>query len=87
MTLHGRYSNGKVILDDPGSLRNGDLVEVRRAPRARPKRKKTSKRAKRSPNPPPSLIERLGKFVASFDGPRDLSAQHDHYAHGRPKRR
>ena len=33
------------------------------------------------------LRERIRKFVGCIkDGPTDLAAEHDHYAHGTPKR-
>lgn len=35
----------------------------------------------------PTLYERLKDFVGIIkDGPSDMAAEHDHYAHGAPKR-
>jgi hypothetical protein len=35
----------------------------------------------------PTIYERLKQFVGCIkDGPTDMAAEHDHYAHGTPKR-
>jgi antitoxin (DNA-binding transcriptional repressor) of toxin-antitoxin stability system len=35
----------------------------------------------------PTIYERLKEFVGVIkDGPTDMAAEHDHYAHGAPKR-
>ena len=35
----------------------------------------------------PTLYDTLREFVGCIkDGPEDLAAEHDHYAHGAPKR-
>ena len=34
----------------------------------------------------PTLYETLKDFIGCIDGPEDLAAEHDHYAHGAPKR-
>ena len=33
-----------------------------------------------------TLAERLKDVIGIIDGPADLAEQHDHYAHGKPKR-
>ena len=33
-----------------------------------------------------SFVESIEPLIGSIDGPRDLSEEHDHYAHGAPKR-
>lgn len=41
--------------------------------------------AARDDIPATSLAERLAEFIGCVDGPPDLAANHDHYAHGAPK--
>jgi hypothetical protein len=88
MTLRGQFKNGVVVLEDSSGLREGEVVNVRPAVRRATKKTVAKKRAKTGRKKSSrTLIDRLGTFVASFDGPSDLAAQHDHYAHGRPKRK
>ena len=35
---------------------------------------------------PATLAERLKDVIGIIEGPPDLAEQHDHYAHGKPKR-
>jgi hypothetical protein len=40
-----------------------------------------------SPEDETTVYERLKDFIGCIkDGPEDLAAEHDHYAHGTPKR-
>ena len=34
----------------------------------------------------PTLYERFKDFIGTVDGPPDMAENHDHYAHGAPKR-
>ena len=40
-----------------------------------------------APNPPASFFDSMRDLIGSIkDGSEDLAAEHDHYAHGAPKR-
>lgn len=79
MSMQGRVENGAIVLDNPVPLPEGARVTVELID---------------TPNGPPdtasrsTLYERLSDVVgvAGNDLPEDLAAQHDHYAHGAPKR-
>jgi hypothetical protein len=77
MVYRGHVQNGVVILDDPCPLPEGTEVQVNVPPRE-------------SPAPPretASLFDRLASLVGAAEGlPPDLSANHDHYLYGTPKR-
>lgn len=46
-----------------------------------------STEAQSGSNPAPkTFFESVHDLIGSIDGPEDLSAEHDHYAHGTPKR-
>jgi hypothetical protein len=74
MTLRGRIRNGIVVLDEPTTLPEGTIVEVRAV-------EPTSQPA------PATLYERYNSFIAAAEGlPEDLADEHDHYIHGTPTR-
>lgn len=55
---------------------------VRDRPKAAPKKGSRGRQA------PPSVFEMLKDFAGALkDGPSDLAKNHDHYAHGAPKRK
>jgi hypothetical protein len=73
MTLKGVVHNGVVVLEAPSVLPEGTPVAVNPLPR-----KKKNK-------------ENIAKVLLSFAGagknlPPDLAENHDHYAHGKPKK-
>jgi hypothetical protein len=76
MTLQGTVRNGVIVLDPPQQLPEGTAVEVVvRGPPAGPGETRMT------------LAERLLKHAGTVpDLPPDLAEQHDHYAHGTPKR-
>jgi hypothetical protein len=75
MVCKGKVSGGVVVLDRPGVLPEGTLVEVRPA------------RAKAAALKGPTLSEKLLRLAGKAKGlPPDLALNHDHYLHGRPKR-
>lgn len=75
MTYKGRVRNGAVVLDKPSDLPEGAEVEVHLVP---------SKADGAESNP---LRELHRKYSGALKGlPRDLARNHDHYAHGAPKR-
>jgi hypothetical protein len=79
MSMQGRVENGTIVLDDPVPLPEGARVtiELIDAPNGSPDTASVA-----------TLYERLNDVVgvAGNDLPEDLAAQHDHYAHGTPKR-
>lgn len=70
MNITGTVENGVVKLPPGVDLPDGTVVNIE------------------VENPEPSaLYERMKKFIGCIkDGPTDLAAEHDHYAHGAPKR-
>ena len=71
MTLRGKVKNGMVVLDPPGRLPDGVVVEVRPLDEA---------------TPIPSLYERLKDVIGIAEGlPPDMAENHDHYIHGSPR--
>jgi hypothetical protein len=89
MTFPGHHQNGIIILDTPTDLPEGEPVIVRRARKPAKKKTKRSKRsaARRSPKRKiPTLYERLKDVIGIVEGPPDLAENHNHYAHGAPKR-
>ncbi|HUO09784.1 MAG TPA: hypothetical protein VM008_15880 [Phycisphaerae bacterium] len=56
--------------------------------RFKPKKSAAPKKTKRPKTPePPTIYELLKEFVGCVkDAPSDLAKNHDHYAHGAPKR-
>ena len=68
MTYRGRVKNGVVVLEEPVSLPDGVVVEVRLVP---------------AEGEESTLGQRLMKFAGKAKGlPSDLAANHDHYLHG-----
>ena len=77
MTYRGHIENGTVVLDEPATLPEGAKVEV--ALLDADERKNTGESI-------PSLYERLESVIGIAEGlPPDFAANHDYYAHGRPK--
>jgi hypothetical protein len=80
MTCRGRVTGGVVVLESPGRLPEGAAVSVRvLARRARAKR--------RGRKAPPDIWSKLLSLAGTAKGlPPDLARNHDHYAHGAPKK-
>jgi hypothetical protein len=73
MTYRGHVKNGQIALDDPVSMPEGAEVLVAFV------------------EAPPANDEDLASLLFRHAGrgeklPADLAEQHDHYAHGKPKR-
>jgi hypothetical protein len=78
MSYRGHVENGVVVLDDPGFLPEGTVVEV--DPVESTDGESTEKEV-------PSLYESLKPVIGMAKGlPPDLAENHDHYIHGRPKK-
>jgi hypothetical protein len=75
MTYRGHIKNGQVTLDDPVSLPEGAEVSVAVI--------ENGVSAQSDLELPQLLLRHAGK---GKNLPRDLAAQHDHYAHGKAKR-
>lgn len=73
MAYPGHVRNGVVVLDEPVRLPEGVAVSVQVA------------NDDESPERFPTLAERLRDVIGIVEGPPDLAANHDHYAHGKPK--
>jgi len=73
------HTDGKVLIpDEPVELDRGAVYQVRPGPmRARKRSRRNSLRA--------LFLKYAG--TAKGDYPTDLAENHDHYLHGRPKRR
>ena len=71
MTYRGHVKKGVVVLDEPVKLPEGAAVRVELA----------------APDDERTLAERLKDVIGIVKGlPSDLARNHDHYAHGKPKR-
>ena len=78
MTYRGHVKNGVVVLDPPADLPEGAQVEV-----CLVEHPVHSDEAEA-----PTLYEQLRDVVGIAKGlPSDLAENHDHYLHGRPKKR
>ena len=78
MAYRGHIENGTVVLDEPVALPEGAKVEIALL---------ESPEAISDDTLIPSLYERLESVIGIAEGlPADFAANHDHYAHGRPKR-
>ncbi len=78
MTFRGEVRNGVIVLESGASLDEGTVVTVE-AIQAAPDHDTAGEK---------TLLDRLRSVVGIAEGlPSDLAAQHDHYLHGRPKRR
>jgi hypothetical protein len=73
MTYRGRVKNGQILLDDPVVLPEGTEVRIEVAQQP----------AGNGDELAAMLMRHAGN---GRDLPTDLAAQHDHYAHGKPKR-
>jgi hypothetical protein len=79
MTYIGTVSKkGTVTLPPDANLPEGTKVEVTPLPTSIAKEGATDK--------DPTLFEMFKDFVGVCEGPSDLARNHDHYAHGAPKR-
>ncbi len=75
MIYSGRVRNNVIVLEDGVVLPEGTPVKVEVHEPAP------------APAPPGStLLDRLGDLVGCLELPEDLAHNHDHYAHGAPKR-
>ena len=82
MTFRGHVKNGTVVLDKPGALSEGAVVEVVAVTESTPTTKETP-----STPAPRTLYDRLESFIGAAEGlPPDLARNHDHYLHGLPKK-
>lgn len=70
MVYHGHVENGVVVLDEPAKLPEGAEVRVELA----------------DEGDGPTLADKLRDVIGIGEGPPDLAENHDHYAHGKPKR-
>ena len=72
MTVFATFSNGKVVLPPDAQLPEGARlrIDVEGA----------------GANKCRTLNEVLKDFIGAAEGPEDMAANHDHYAHGAPKR-
>jgi hypothetical protein len=71
MTYKGHVQNGVIVLDEPTDLPDGAEVRVELAERETER----------------SLADRLRNVIGVAKTlPEDISEQHDHYLHGRPKK-
>ena len=74
MSISATVENGTVRL--PGNIPDGTRVEVI-----------VPDTGRHSEDRGPSLLDALAPWVGCIkDGPEDLAREHDHYAHGTPKR-
>ncbi|HEX8522522.1 MAG TPA: hypothetical protein VF669_09725 [Tepidisphaeraceae bacterium] len=72
MTYRGKIKNGVVVIDGNPTLPEGADVELEVVDEAALK----------------ALWEDLRKLAGTVDGlPPDMAENHDHYAHGAPKRK
>ncbi len=70
MTYRGHVENGVIVLDEPADLPEGASVRVELTDDERR----------------PTQADKLRHVIGTIDGPPDLARNHDHYAHGKPKR-
>jgi hypothetical protein len=70
MFLKGTVRNGVVVLDEGVKLPEGERVRV----------------LAERPADEPTLAEKMLRHAGTLDLPPDTSTNHDHYAHGAPKR-
>jgi len=76
--IRGEVRNGVVVLEDPGTLREGTVVVVEPLPR----RGKGAKAAKQ-----PTVSRALAQFAGKAKGlPPDAARNVDHYLYGHKKR-
>ncbi len=73
MAYPGHVKNGVVVFDEPARLPEGAAVRVELADDAE------------AASGLPTLAERLRGVIGIVEGPPDLAASHDHYAHGKPR--
>jgi len=72
MTYRGHIKNGQILLDEPAQLPEGAEVQIEVIGRANGE----------SDDLPELLLRHAGQGRGL---PPDLAAEHDHYAHGKPK--
>ena len=95
MTFRGHIKDGKVVVDDRIDLPNGTEVDIRPAEGMTSRKSKAKGATSRAKSARKSgrekgetLLDRYAAIVGiGRDLPRDLAAQHDHYARGTRKRR
>ena len=75
--LKGHFDGRGIVLDEapPEGVASGALVEV-----------VFTSMEEAGPGSGEAFIERIRPLIGSAPGPVDLAAEHDHYAHGAPKR-
>ena len=80
MSYRGRVINGMVVLEDSRALPEGTAVSVQALNEGKRRRKKLPRAA-------PDIWTKLLKLAGTAKGlPADLARNHDHYAHGAPRR-
>lgn len=72
MTYRGRVKNGQITLDEPVQLPEGAALNI----------ELILEPSRESEDLATTLLRHAGK---GCDLPADLAANHDHYAHGKPK--
>jgi hypothetical protein len=76
MTLRGHVQNGVIVLDQPGLLPEGAIVQV-----------EIVSPAVHGDSHPRTLLERLGPAVGQAEGlPQDAASNMKHYLYGHPRR-
>jgi hypothetical protein len=80
MTYRGRVAGGVVVVNKPEALPEGTVVSVHVVARVRRAGKKARGTA-------PDIWSRLLRLAGTAKGlPVDLARNHDHYAHGAPRK-
>lgn len=86
MTYFGKVSDGKVVLPPEANFPDGTEVQVQRVQGQSIKSSTGSVTGRGGNADGLTLAEWMGDLIGSGDGPSDLAENHDHYAHGVPKR-
>lgn len=71
MTFRGHVKNGQIQLDEPIQLPEGAKVNIV---------------VVENDTAGPNLWDKLRRIAGTVEGPADWAENHDHYAHGAPKR-
>ncbi len=79
MTVRGKVTTGKVVLEKPLALPDGTEVEVCRVKRPKPAAKKAKAPRRTLTERPQSVIGKARHL------PPDASVKHDQYLYGLPK--
>jgi len=80
MSYRGRVQNGVVVLENPKVFPEGAAVSVQPLHKSKGHRRKLRKAS-------PDIWTKLLKLAGTAKGlPSDLARNHDHYAHGAPRK-